>query len=98
QDALRPGAPVPEGSERVRLSAHDLGRVAEVEVLTARLQAAQERNAPGAEIEAIWHEVDLTMAALGRTGAEPGTRARARTVLNELAANPEARRLVATLS
>jgi hypothetical protein len=91
-DVLRPGAPVEPGESR--LSAHDRGRLAELEVLAGRLRAAEARNAPPEEIARIRHEAELLVSALGMVGGRPAQQARRQLAEGALADTPAARSLL----
>lgn len=89
-DVLQPGGKLG------RISAHDRGRLAEVEVLAARLRAAQEGSAPATEINAIRHEAEMLMSALGLVGKRSEQRTRVVLAMGELAGNRDAQRLLST--
>lgn len=91
-DVLKPGEPADPATSR--LSAHDRGRLAELEVLSGRLRAAEAANAPPAEIARIRHEAELLVSALGLAGSRSAQQARRQLAETALADSPAARSLV----
>lgn len=97
-DALRPGG-FGSGLGRARgqpeLSPHDRGRLAEIEVLSRQIEAAQQRD-DSQHLARLRDESQRLLAHLGLIDDTPAARARLEAVQGELADRPAARRLLDT--